>query len=75
MKPPEVLQRVAKLECKVCMIKHDIEVHRATVSVHRWLRLRLLRALEPPPTPTKPSAALPTKNMYGKTTRVSADLR
>ena len=38
-------------ECEVCGGRHNDQIHKATVSIHRWLRLRTLRCLQPVPVP------------------------
>lgn len=30
-------------ECKICLVEHDEEIHNATLSVHEWLRVRVIR--------------------------------
>ncbi len=46
-------------DCKVCLVEHQPDIHNATLSVHRWLKDRIRRSLEPPATPTPPAEAKP----------------
>lgn len=33
------------IDCKVCSLPHNDEIHEATLRVHRWLRYELMRKL------------------------------
>jgi hypothetical protein len=41
-------------DCDVCGIVHDPDVHRAVLSVRRWLKVRVERILAPLPNPCEP---------------------
>jgi hypothetical protein len=38
-------------ECKVCYGRHSDAIHRATRSIHNWLRQQLQARFEPVPVP------------------------
>jgi hypothetical protein len=38
-------------ECKICLVEHEQETHKATLSIHSWLREEIRKKLEPPPAP------------------------
>ena len=40
-------------ECRICLGRHDPEIHQATLAVHEWLRSRLLRPAFEAPRPSK----------------------
>jgi hypothetical protein len=44
--------------CPVCVVKHDPEIHEATLSVRAWLRSQLRFVLDTP----EPGAAAPPAN-------------
>jgi hypothetical protein len=54
-------------DCRVCAGRHDPDVHKATLAVHRWLRDQLALALAParakqpagPERPAAPGSGLP----------------
>ena len=43
--------------CKVCLMEHDSEIHDATLRLHEWLRERVKRIIEEPPTEDVPANA------------------
>lgn len=45
--PRRVLAPPGARECRTCGTRHDEATHQAVLDVHRWLRERLLRCLEP----------------------------
>ena len=35
--------------CRVCLIEHDPEIHRATLEIHAWLRADVLQGFDGAP--------------------------
>jgi hypothetical protein len=42
--------------CKTCLVEHDDEIHAVTISLHEWLRQRVVRDFREPAEP-EPAAA------------------
>jgi hypothetical protein len=34
--------------CKICLVEHDEEIHAATLSLHEWLREKVVRDFREP---------------------------
>ncbi len=42
------------MDCRICLVPHDAEIHRATADVHDWLRSDMAyRISKPPAVPQK----------------------
>jgi hypothetical protein len=45
---------MAEMNCAVCAVAHDPEIHEATERIHRWLRVSVEEKLRPIATPQAP---------------------
>jgi hypothetical protein len=62
------------MTCKTCGdLEHDEAIHRATISIHRWLKRQVCDSLLPPPPPRPPRAFTPPPGVPGITNLMLRD--